>query len=217
MPVLAGAGGYNTQGSHPPRRRDAQGRRRRPAVGDAVLQQADAGRALPALPGHRRQHAAADRASTTCRAAPACNIEPPTLVRLAAIPNIVGVKEASGNITQMCDVCRVGAGRLHRAVGRRCDDAAADGGRRARRDLGGVERDSRRRWSQMVEAAERGDFAAARAIHTRIMPLMQVNFVEANPGAGEGGDGGDGPARRESTGCRCVRRGPSRRNRSSRC
>ena len=35
---------------------------------------------------------------------------------------------------------------------------------------------------QMVEAAERGDFAAARAIHARIMPLMQVNFVESNPG-----------------------------------
>ena len=34
---------------------------------------------------------------------------------------------------------------------------------------------------QMVEAAERGDFAAARAIHARIMPLMQVNFVESNP------------------------------------
>ena len=33
----------------------------------------------------------------------------------------------------------------------------------------------------MVEAAERGDFAAARAIHTRILPLMQVNFVESNP------------------------------------
>ena len=30
-----------------------------------------------------------------------------TLVRLAAIPNIVGVKEASGNMPQMCEVCRV--------------------------------------------------------------------------------------------------------------
>ena len=48
----------------------------------------------------------------------------------------------------------------------------------------------------MVEAAERGDFAAARAIHTRIMPLMQINFVEVEPGPGQGGDGGDGPARR---------------------
>ena len=35
--------------------------------------------------------------------------------------------------------------------------------------------------AQMVEAAERNDFAAARAIHHRIMPLMLVNFVEANP------------------------------------
>jgi 4-hydroxy-tetrahydrodipicolinate synthase len=34
---------------------------------------------------------------------------------------------------------------------------------------------------EMVEAAERGDFAAARAIHHRIFSLMQVNFVEANP------------------------------------
>src|SRR6266566_1324552 len=34
------------------------------------------------------------------------NIEVPTLARLAAIPNIVGVKEASGNMVQMCDVCR---------------------------------------------------------------------------------------------------------------
>jgi 4-hydroxy-tetrahydrodipicolinate synthase len=33
----------------------------------------------------------------------------------------------------------------------------------------------------MVEAAERGDFAAARRVHQRIFPLMQVNFVEANP------------------------------------
>jgi 4-hydroxy-tetrahydrodipicolinate synthase len=33
----------------------------------------------------------------------------------------------------------------------------------------------------MVEAAERNDFAAARAAHARIMPLMQVNFIESNP------------------------------------
>jgi 4-hydroxy-tetrahydrodipicolinate synthase len=32
-----------------------------------------------------------------------------------------------------------------------------------------------------VEAAERNDYAAARAIHTRLLPLMQINFVEANP------------------------------------
>ena len=36
-----------------------------------------------------------------------CNVEPRTLARLAAIPNIVAVKEASGNMTQICEVCRV--------------------------------------------------------------------------------------------------------------
>jgi 4-hydroxy-tetrahydrodipicolinate synthase len=35
--------------------------------------------------------------------------------------------------------------------------------------------------SRIVEAAERGDFVAARAIHTRLMPLMLVNFIESNP------------------------------------
>jgi 4-hydroxy-tetrahydrodipicolinate synthase len=34
----------------------------------------------------------------------------------------------------------------------------------------------------MTEAAERDEFAAARMIHSRIMPLMQINFVESNPG-----------------------------------
>src|SRR5262245_60645645 len=36
-----------------------------------------------------------------------CNVEPRTLARLASIPNVVGVKEASGNMTQQCEVCRL--------------------------------------------------------------------------------------------------------------
>jgi 4-hydroxy-tetrahydrodipicolinate synthase len=36
--------------------------------------------------------------------------------------------------------------------------------------------------AQMVEAAERGDFATARRWHQKLLPLMQVNFVESNPG-----------------------------------
>jgi 4-hydroxy-tetrahydrodipicolinate synthase len=35
---------------------------------------------------------------------------------------------------------------------------------------------------QMVEAAERGDYVAAREWHRRLLPLMQVNFVESSPG-----------------------------------
>jgi 4-hydroxy-tetrahydrodipicolinate synthase len=35
--------------------------------------------------------------------------------------------------------------------------------------------------SRMVELGERGDFAAARALHNRLMPLLLVNFIESNP------------------------------------
>ncbi len=73
------------------------------------------------------------------------------------------------------------AGGLHRPLGRRCDHAAADGDRRTRRHLGGLEREFRPRWCAWSTAAERGDFAAARAMHHRMLPLMQINFVEANP------------------------------------
>jgi 4-hydroxy-tetrahydrodipicolinate synthase len=38
-----------------------------------------------------------------------------------------------------------------------------------------------REMARMVEAAERGDFAAARTEHQRLMRLMLVNFVESNP------------------------------------
>src|SRR5207344_3361799 len=36
-----------------------------------------------------------------------CNIEPATVVRLASLPHVVGIKEASGNMTQMCEICRI--------------------------------------------------------------------------------------------------------------
>ena len=39
-----------------------------------------------------------------------------------------------------------------------------------------------REMARMVEAAERGDFSEARKIHTSLLPLMLVNFVESNPG-----------------------------------
>ncbi len=35
--------------------------------------------------------------------------------------------------------------------------------------------------AQMVEAAERNDFATARALHARLLPLMLANFTESNP------------------------------------
>jgi 4-hydroxy-tetrahydrodipicolinate synthase len=108
------------------------------------------------------------------------NIDVKTLVRLASIPNIVGVKEASGNVTQMCEICGAVPADFIVLSG---DDALtlplmAVGGRGI---ISVSSNEIPAEMAQMVEAAERNDFAAARAIHARILPLLQINFVEANP------------------------------------
>jgi 4-hydroxy-tetrahydrodipicolinate synthase len=108
------------------------------------------------------------------------NVEPATLVRLAALPNVVGVKEASGNIAQMVEVCQVVPDDFIVLSG---DDALtlplmAVGGRGL---VSVVSNEVPAEAVRMVEAAERGDFLAARAIHRRLLPLMQVNFIESNP------------------------------------
>ena len=101
-------------------------------------------------------------------------------MRLASIPNIVGVKEASGNIGQIVEVCSAVPSDFLVLAG---DDALtlplmAVGGRGI---VSVSSNEIPREMSQMVELAERGDFAAARAIHARILPLLQINFIEANP------------------------------------
>jgi 4-hydroxy-tetrahydrodipicolinate synthase len=108
------------------------------------------------------------------------NIEPATLVRLAAIPNIVGIKEASGNIAQMCEICHVVPREFIVLSG---DDAItlplmAIGGRGV---ISVVSNEAPAEMVRMVESAERGDFSTARSVHDRILPLMQINFVESNP------------------------------------
>jgi 4-hydroxy-tetrahydrodipicolinate synthase len=108
------------------------------------------------------------------------NVEPATLARLAAIPNIVGVKEASGNIAQMADVIhQVPPGFIVLSG----DDAItlpliALGGR------GIVSVVSNEIPAGMVELTQlclAGDFAGARALQRKYLPLMEVNFVESNP------------------------------------
>jgi len=108
------------------------------------------------------------------------NVEPSTLARLAQIPNIVGVKEASGNVSQMCEVVRAVPADFLVLSG---DDALtlplmAIGGHGIISVAGN---EIPAEMVEMVEAAERNDFAAARAVHARILPLMSVNFVESNP------------------------------------
>jgi 4-hydroxy-tetrahydrodipicolinate synthase len=109
-----------------------------------------------------------------------CNIEVRTLVRLAGISNIAGVKEASGNITQMSEICRAAPDDFVVLSG---DDALtlplmAVGGRGV---ISVASNEIPGEMVKLVEAAERGDFAAARGLHARWLPLMQINFVESNP------------------------------------
>jgi 4-hydroxy-tetrahydrodipicolinate synthase len=108
------------------------------------------------------------------------NVEPATLARLAPIANIVGVKEASGNVSQMCEIVRAVPPNFLVLSG---DDALtlplmAVGGHGIISVAGN---EIPAEMVQMVEAAERNDFAAARAVHARIMGLMAINFVESNP------------------------------------
>jgi len=109
-----------------------------------------------------------------------CNVEPRTIARLSAVPTIVGVKEASGNMTQICEVMRLVPDDFIVLSG---DDAMAlpvmsIGGRGVISVASNVVPAA---MAGLVEAAERGDFAAARSAHQRLIKFMLVNFVESNP------------------------------------
>jgi 4-hydroxy-tetrahydrodipicolinate synthase len=109
-----------------------------------------------------------------------CNVEPATLVRLARIPNIVGVKEASGNMMQMNQICQIVPPEFLVLSG---DDALAlplmaIGGRGL---ISVASNEVPAEMVSLVEAAERGDFESARQWHHKLLPLMQVNFIESNP------------------------------------
>ena len=109
-----------------------------------------------------------------------CNVDVATLVRLAAVPGIVGVKEASGNISQMVEICGAVPRDFLVLSG---DDALtlplmAVGGRGL---ISVASNEVPAELARMVEAAERNDFAAARQIHDELLPLMLVNFIESNP------------------------------------
>lgn len=110
-----------------------------------------------------------------------CNIEAATLAKLATIPHVVGVKEASGNITQMVEICRAVPSDFLVLSG---DDALtlplmAVGGRGL---ISVASNAIPAEMSQLVEAAERGDYKTARQLHHKLVPLMLGNFIESNPG-----------------------------------
>jgi 4-hydroxy-tetrahydrodipicolinate synthase len=108
------------------------------------------------------------------------NVEPATLARLARVENIVGVKEASGNISQMANVIHEVPPAFTVLSG---DDAItipliALGGRGI---ISVVSNEIPAEMTQLAQAALRGDYDTARQLQARYLPLMNVNFVESNP------------------------------------
>jgi 4-hydroxy-tetrahydrodipicolinate synthase len=109
------------------------------------------------------------------------NVDPATLVRLAGLRNVVAVKEASGNVSQMAEICASVPDDFIVLSG---DDVLtlplmAIGGHGI---ISVASNEAPAEMVQMVELAEKGDFRAARRLHAWLHPLMTVNFVEANPG-----------------------------------
>ena len=110
----------------------------------------------------------------------ACDLLPETIERLATIPNIVGVKEATGNLDRGREILRRCGERLDLYSG---DDATALDlillG--AKGDISVTANVAPRLMHELCAAARAGNEASARAINDKLMPLHQSLFVEANP------------------------------------
>ena len=110
----------------------------------------------------------------------AANIEPATVARLAEIPNIVALKEASGNLGQIAEICGLVRADFSLFSG---DDALtlpviAIGG------IGIISVASNeipREMAEMTRAALNNDWATARQLLRKYLPLMQANFIESSP------------------------------------
>ncbi len=108
------------------------------------------------------------------------NVEPATLKRLSEIDYIVGVKEASGNISQMAQVVH----QVPSSFAVLCGDDSisipliAVGGHGV---VSVVSNEIPGEFTKLIQRALANDFAGARELQRRYLSLMEVNFVESNP------------------------------------
>ncbi len=111
-----------------------------------------------------------------------CNIAADTTLRLARdCANIVAVKEASGDLSQIMEILRDRPEGFRVLSG---DDAltfpmialGSDG------LISVASNEAPELMARMVDLALAGKFAEARALHFRLLPLMEVNFIESSPG-----------------------------------
>jgi 4-hydroxy-tetrahydrodipicolinate synthase len=109
-----------------------------------------------------------------------CDLLPDTIARLAELPLIVGVKEATGSALRGAQIVSRVGDRLALLSG---DDATAlplysIGGKGC---ISVVSNVAPRDMSAMWDAAAAGDWKTARALHYKLLPLAEDLFVEANP------------------------------------
>jgi 4-hydroxy-tetrahydrodipicolinate synthase len=108
------------------------------------------------------------------------NIDPAILRRLSEIENIIGVKEASGNISQITQVIQQVPEEFLVLSG---DDAltlplAAMGGRGI---ISVASNEIPAEMTRLAQLCLAGNFAEARAMQRKWLPLLEVNFIETNP------------------------------------
>ncbi len=108
------------------------------------------------------------------------NLEPATVERLTAIENIIGIKEASGSVTQQMEVLSRVPATFRVLSG---DDAftfplMALGGAGI---ISVVSNEIPRQMTRLAHLMLDGSFAEARKLHFQLLPLMQANFIETNP------------------------------------
>jgi 4-hydroxy-tetrahydrodipicolinate synthase len=109
------------------------------------------------------------------------NIEAATVLRMAEeIPAVVMVKEASGNMAQIMEIARHKPERFSLLSG---DDALtlpvmALGGDGC---ISVVANEVPKEFSELVRLSLKGKWQKARAIHNRLLDLMNINFLESNP------------------------------------
>ena len=179
VPVLAGAGGYNTNEVIARARELAE-------VGVDGILSVTPYYNKPTQEGLYQHFGAIARAVPlpiilySVQGRTGVNIDPATVKRLAGIENIVGIKEASGNISQMAAILNVVPEDFIVLSG---DDAItlplmALGGRGV---ISVVANEIPAEMTELTRLASSGDFAGAREIHRRYHPLMEINFVESNP------------------------------------
>ncbi|WP_443690963.1 4-hydroxy-tetrahydrodipicolinate synthase, partial [Pseudomonas sp.] len=110
----------------------------------------------------------------------ACDMLADTAVRLSTVPNIIGIKEATGDLQRAKDIlARVSSDFLVYSG----DDATAVelmllGGKG---NISVTANVAPRAMSDLCAAAMRGDAVTARAIHEKLMPLNKTLFIESNP------------------------------------